>query len=1255
MKHNRHFLLVSLALSSLALQAQELKQDYIAWGTSSTEFGQTLTDWQPGQQVSEDDNFFISRVKPRQHFRNAATQVRSDITAANDKKLLAWIPVNSSDKNALPDGVFDSEVFSLWPYVTHWGNWTAPLGRVPGGFLDVAHKNGVTVSSVASIPYGAINGTPQWIDALNKMMEAGPDKAAQFLRYYGVDGLGYNSEFTGQASLCKNLQTFHESLVKTARKDNPNFENVWYDGTNDTGGCTFDRGLSTHNDDTFGDGEHERTSLFLNYNWNKTSLLSNSVTYAEKIGRDPLDLYAGVNMQGAEPGSNSWPLLKDYRLSIGLWGAHSQNMFWESRGEKGSDPAVKQRTYMLRTERYFTGGSRNPVTCPDVTSSMKYNADNFNFHGMSSFMTARSALKWDLAEEPFVSHFNLGNGQYFNWNGVRQNDCSWYNIGVQDYLPTWRWWFAKSLLGRTPADVPAAGLDAEFSWDEAYMGGSSLRVFGTTQADEYLHLFKTEYLLKAGDVITVRYKLKSGTAQFGLALTTVGAESVAVAPDKFRLTDDAQLADEDTWEERSFTVGAELDGKSLALVALHFEKAADADIYLGEFSILRGTTATPAAPVVSTTKLLAYSAKGVDGKIIFDMPNDKPAGEPCYNLDVQTSLFKLYAQQKGCDPILMGVTTSWAGMYYSVPLDFNAASQDVRFGVSALSLDRKSESAIVWGDYQAATGYIFNDDVQISKTTIKPGEAFTMSFVDPKHEDATWQLVDMKGKVVYEGQGHTIEVADGLTDVGSYDLVLNGPAYDAAGKERPTQKRSFSSFVQITGTGIGALPEIYTLTANAQEADVTVELGDVVDMAYTGRYADGSGSQGVDLGEQRFGAQCSDLGVTGRKSFSVSCWMKINKLTGLTQLIGVANKKDNWPKTDWGWLWSNIADDGSIECYTFRGTDATQNKELQYKYADTRIPVGNWVHLAYTFDWNSAGKFRSDFYVNGVRQKITGWARSGGSLQTGEPGYEADVYAITAGQVIAFGGDAHGRGGIDGVIDNMVVWDGVLTEEQVKASMGDINPAALPSNVLAYWDLEKEADAEGAFLSVGAKANVKAGLHSYAAVGGEGQGEFRWLLPEYTSGCPFVSGTAYPVVTLPTWKASKGVVSDAVGNGEAGSAKVKYGKAGDYSVTLTLSNSLGADSRTFRVIHVGESDGIRAASGSDTQAYAVEGAAIVEFGSAGSYAVRVYGADGRLVASQSRTVQGGERMQISLAAPGAYIVKVQKDGVDVRNVKLLNR
>ena len=98
--------------------------------------------------------------------------------------------------------------------------------------------------------------------------------------------------------------------------------------------------------------------------------------------RNSLDLYAGVNMQGGQPGSNNWPLLKDYPISIGLWGAHSQNMFFESRGEKGSLPEVQQRTYMHRVERYFSGGTRNPINSPAINTSMKYNADNYSFFGM---------------------------------------------------------------------------------------------------------------------------------------------------------------------------------------------------------------------------------------------------------------------------------------------------------------------------------------------------------------------------------------------------------------------------------------------------------------------------------------------------------------------------------------------------------------------------------------------------------------------------------------------------------------------------------------------------------------------------------------------------------------------------------------------------------------------------------------------------------------------------------------------------------
>ena len=1248
-------LVSAMTAFALSASAQQLQEGYITWGTSSDKFDQTLNAWSVGSQVSEDDNFFISRVKPRERFRNTATQVRLGLTEANDKKLLAWIPVNNSFGNALPDGVFDSEVFTMWPYVTHWGNWTAPLGRVPGAFLDVAHKNGVPVSGVAGIPYGSLT-TNGWGTILTNIAAVGAEKVAQYHTYYGVDGMGYNSEFSGGYAVQQKLFPFHAALVKKMRETNPLFENIWYDGTNDNGTIMFDRGLASHNEKTFGDGDNIRTSLFFNYNWNSASLLSSSVTKAQSINRDPLDLYAGVNMQGAEPRSNSWPLLADYAISIGLWGAHSENMFWESRGEKGSAPDVKQRTYMLRTERWFTGGTRNPANCPAVTSSMKYNADNFTFHGMSSFMTARSSMKWNLSEEPFISYFNLGNGKFFNWQGVQQNDRPWYNVGVQDYLPTWRWWFASKLLGRNASDVPASGLDAEFVWDNAYVGGSCLRIFGTA-ADEYLHLFKTEYALQSGDVITVRYKLNSGKAGMNLVLTALGNESVAINESGMNLLAASDEADEDAWVERQFTVGGELAGKTVALVALHFTGAENLDLNLGEFSIVRGTSVTPASPVIASSKVLAFSKEGVDGKIIFNMPNSKPAGTPCYNLDVNTAFFKLYAQQEGCDPVFMGLTTSWAGLYYNIPLDFSkgTGSIKVRFGVAAVALDHKSDSQIAWGEYHNAGTYIYSDDIQISKNTIKPNESFEMSYVDPNHEPGTWQLFDGNGAKLFEETGVSVTV-NGLANIGSYTLKLNGNVYNSAGN-RETQLREYGSFVQITGEGVGALPQILSLTANGKEADIEVKADDEIALAYTGRKADGAGSQGVNLNEKRFGAKCADLGLVGAKSFSVSFWLKINKLAeGETQLLAVANKVDSWPKTDWGWIWNNLASDGSIGCYTFRGTDASSNNELQYTYGNTKIPVGNWVHLAYTFDYNTSGAFRSDFYVNGVKQTVTSWKRATTGASTTSPGYEKNVYNITDGQVVSVGGDAHGRSGIDGVIDNFTIWNGVLTDAEVKASMGDLNKAALPSNVISYWDLEDAAAADYTFASAGSKAGVKAGMHEYAATGSEGQGAFGWIEAEPTSGCPFVIGTAFPVVTQPTWKAKKGTLTPLTGNDQSGSAKVTYAKGGDYTVTLTLANSLGSDQRTFQVIKVaGGESGIAKNEIGSMRTYTVGEDVIIDFAEAGNYSVRVFNAEGREVAAKAAQMTGNGKMQLRLGATGTYIVQIKKDGKNLRAVKLLKK
>ncbi|MBR3884458.1 MAG: hypothetical protein IKJ31_06845 [Bacteroidaceae bacterium] len=1253
----KFILYAGLSLFAVSATAQNLKDGYVDWGLGGSQLHTALETWKNNKKLNDDDNFFISRVKPKTTFRNVNTQVRTNINESNDKKLIMWVPIDdAADKapsgtseNALPNGVYDSEVFSMWNYVTHYGNWTAPLGRVPGNFADVAHKNGVAVSGVAGVPWNHNADNGEWADCFEGMYDHGAELTGDFLNYYGNDGLGYNSEWNG-SYVTELLIEYHQDLVEYMKDKNPIYENMWYDGTNESGYISFDMGLGTHNDDIL-----KGASLFFNYNWSGN--LHRSVEYAKSVGLNPLNIYAGMNMQGGE--GNFWKTLVNYPISIGLWGAHSQNMFWESRGEKGSSSDVKQRTYMLRTERWFTGGTRNPVTCPATINSLIYVADNYDFHGVSSMMSARSTLCWDLATEPFITYFNLGNGKFFNWNGVRQHNNEWYNIGIQDYLPTWRWWFASKLLGRTASDVPANGLDAEFTWDDAYMGGSTARIFGSIDK-EYLHLFKTNFAVKAGDVVTFRYKLRKGSADVNLLLTANGSESVVAK--SYSVNTVADEADDEVWVERKFTVDANVD---VALVALEFKNAQNLDLLLGEFSIVRGTAATPKKPIIESASVLDFNNSGVDGKIIFNMPNDKAAGVPCYNIDVNASMFKLYAQQEGCEPILMGATTSWAGLYFAVPMDMAKANK-VRFGVSAVSLDMKSESNIAWGAYTNAGNYDYNDEIQISKTTIKPNEEFEIAYIDERHEEGTWTITNAAGATVATGSGIVFAVNEGLPAVGNYTLTLKGYEYEYDDKGNNTGNRiettrTFADYIQITSAGSGAIPKILSFTANGEDADITVNAGDEIALAYTGRKANGAASRALDLKENNFGAKAVDLGIVGKENFSTAFWIKINKLSPAegTQLLAIYNKRSSWPKTDWGWLWTTINPDGSFGNYTFRGTDVSSNNELRYFYRNTTIPVGKWVHLAFTFEYNANGGLRSDFYVNGVKQEIAAWNRQNDPTErTTDPGYQTGLYNIENGMMLNVGGPAHGRSGIDGVLDNFQFWNKVMTAEDVQASMGDIDPNNLPAGLAAFWDFEDEADASHAFKSVGTMSGIGSGMHVYESSAGdtEGQGTLRWVAPDYTSGSPFVSGTSYPVITTPEFKANRAVVENIEGDDLAGSAVASYKKGGDNYITLVLSNSLGSDSKTFAVIKVdGGSTGVEGVGAAEVATYVVEGAAVVEFAEAGNYTVNVYTAAGQLVASKAASLVAGNSMNVALGAKGTYILCVEKDGELVRSVKLLNK
>ena len=1238
-----HLLLFGCCLIPSTLMAQELKSDYIQWGFDSHQFANKLQSWtKSNPTINEDDNFFISRVRPKTRFRNVDTQVRQNLTEANDKKLLAWLPWNVPSKNALPDGVFDSEVFSMWPYVTHWGDWNCGLGRIPASLLDVAHKNGVPVSSVAGIPYGSLKS--DWRTTLNNIATSNVQNAADFMKYFGYDGLGYNSEYTeffGAGRVTRALRDFHVNLNKAIKPYNPIYENLWYDGTNDQGRIAFDQGLNDNNKSIFGEGGSEAANLFFNYNWNADWLLQQSVEKAEEINRDPLDLYAGINMQGGEPRSGSrWTLLKNHRISIGLWGAHSQNMFFESRGEKGSDAETKQRTYMLRTERWFSSGSRNPVNSIAINNSLNYNADNTDFAGMSAMMTARSSMSWDLAVEPFITYFNLGNGKFFNYGGVRQNDRPWANVGVQDYLPTWRWWFADKLLGRTAADVPTNGLDAEFVWDDAYMGGSTVRVHGST-SKEYLHLFKTKYALKSGDVITFRYKVKGGKADASLVFATEDNVNAEKAYPVLASTDEA---DEDKWVEKTITVDGTLNGKTLALVALKMENAADLNLYLGEFSIVRGSFDAPAQPIDVKTTLLHAAKNGVDAKIIFNMPNTKGQGEPCYNTDVKTSLFKLWAKQEGKDPILMGVTTSWAGMYYSVPVDVKGQGK-VKFGVSAVSLDMKKESDIAWGeDHDIFTTYDYSDEIKADKSVIKPNEAFTITYVDPRHEAGNWKI-EYNGSVVASSNGTSEIKVNGLNQVGFYDLVLTGKVTENGA--RVDKEVRYANYVQITSDAVGAVPHINKLTANNSETSIEVVANSEVTMKYEGKKADGSGSRGIKTLEKPVGVKVSELGLTNNNQpWSLAFWVKFNSLSGGTQIVDMRDPGTGWPQNNWGTFWSTYDPSTGVYELTLRAKNGGGSPEYKQRWKVDFIP-GAWTHFTLAMDGNGTNT-KPMLYINGKEAKAHNWQigdRNGEGLCeerfVNNGWWDANVLGISLGR--------HSTAAMNATIDDVKFFNKYISAAEATQAMTSTSTS--DAGLKAYWDFEADADASHYFTSKVGNAKL---AHGELKVGtGEGVASLVPDAPTYDAGSAFVSGN-YQVKTTAEWTAKKATIVSQNGTDMAGTAKLKYAKAGDYEVTLTLTNAHGSDTRTFQVIKVkADPTGINGTEAADMKVYAIDRDVLFDVETPGNYLVQVFSTNGQMVASKAVSVNGAESVRLHLGAQGVYVVNVKKDGKTLRTVKFI--
>lgn len=146
---------------------------------------ENIWNWEAGTPPREvsamDDQFYISRVRPLPRIAEADDyQAEVSKQAKPGRKMCLWTPLDdpTSSWKALPRYCFEGDNFSMWSYLSIHGNWTAPWFRVTGGLSDVAHKNGVAVGCVASIPWSAnvnVNAASGWGKTFGELTKKNSD------------------------------------------------------------------------------------------------------------------------------------------------------------------------------------------------------------------------------------------------------------------------------------------------------------------------------------------------------------------------------------------------------------------------------------------------------------------------------------------------------------------------------------------------------------------------------------------------------------------------------------------------------------------------------------------------------------------------------------------------------------------------------------------------------------------------------------------------------------------------------------------------------------------------------------------------------------------------------------------------------------------------------------------------------------------------------------------------------------------------
>ncbi|MDA2803842.1 endo-beta-N-acetylglucosaminidase [Nocardiopsis suaedae] len=368
---------------------------------------------------------------------------RPPADGARVQSLVSFAPTSGNPSQGAPDARYYA--FTDWALVEElvfWGGSSfeglilAPNAPV----VDAAHRNGVPVLGTVFLPPAAYGGDLRWTRELVQRDAMGgypvADKLAEVATAYGFDGWFVNAETGGgDRALAEDMRGFLKRLRAAAP-----LRITWYDSMTADGGIDWRNRLDDANEPFFHDADGPVAhTMFLNFDWTARGL-ADSAERARGLGRDPYELWAGVDLEANGTGTRvDWDALfgadPDGKVSIGFY----RPEWTHTRLPEDAGPEEFHR----REERMWHTGEGD-------------------WPGVAAHVEARAA---EIAP-PFATAFNTGHGLRYAVEGSESSEGEWSHLGVQDVLPPRRW----STSGGTA--------QAGFDFAEPYHGGSCLKVSG---------------------------------------------------------------------------------------------------------------------------------------------------------------------------------------------------------------------------------------------------------------------------------------------------------------------------------------------------------------------------------------------------------------------------------------------------------------------------------------------------------------------------------------------------------------------------------------------------------------------------------------------------------------------------------------------------------------------------------------------------------------------------------------------------------